>query len=148
MTRLKSKSIASLLKNKNFSHLQTELTRLDRYTLQLRALLPDAMAPHCQVVKIQHGSISIAVDNSAWLAKLRFLTPKIKQLYRQQYHLPLTQVKLLVSRPVSAKTGQPNQSKKRKLSQISARYIHDYADSLESSDLKQALLRLVRQSRH
>jgi len=143
MSRLKSRSLASLLKNKGFSHIQAEISRRNLYTQQLRAILPDSMALHCQVVNLQHGSLSIAVDNSAWLAKLRFLVPQIKQIYRQEHHLQLNHVKLLVSRPadaVSAKQSSPHL--KRQLSANSVKFIHDYAESLEPSDLRLALLRL------
>lgn len=144
MSRLKSRSIASLFKNKGFSHLQSEIKRRKRYTLQLRAILPESMAPHCQVVKMQHGVISIAVDNSAWLAKLRFLVPQIKQIYRQEHHLPINHINLLVSRPADMVPNQSKDHRKRQLSANSARFIHDYAESLQSSELKQALLRLAR----
>jgi len=142
MSRLKSRSLASLLKNKGFSHIQAEITRRKLYTQQLRAVLPAPMAPHCQVVNLQHGSLSIAVDNSAWLAKLRFLVPQIKQIYRQEHHLQLNHINLLVSRPADAAAKQPRQILKRQLSANSVRFIHDYAKSLEPSDLRQALLRL------
>ena len=143
MSRLKSRSLASLLKNKGFSHLQAEITRRKRYTEQLRAVLPATMAPHCQVVQLQHGSLSIAVDNSAWLAKLRFLVPQIKQIYRQEHHLQLNHINLLVSRPAADTAAKPSRHhQKRQLSANSVRFIHDYAESLQPSDLRQALLRL------
>jgi len=143
MSRLKSKSLASLLKNKGFSHIQAEITRRKLYTQQLRAILPESMATHCQVVNLQHGSLTIAVDNSAWLAKLRFLVPQIKKIYRQEHHLQLNNIKLLVSRPADAVTEkQPIPHLKRQLSANSAKFIHDYAESLEPSDLRLALLRL------
>ena len=142
MSRLKSRSLASLLKNKGFSHLQAEITRRKRYTEQLRAILPATMAPHCQVVQLQHGSLSIAVDNSAWLAKLRFLVPQIKQIYRQEHHLQLNHINLLVSRPADTAAQPSRRLQKRQLSANSVRFIHDYAESLEPSELRQALLRL------
>ena len=142
MSRLKSRSLASLFKNKGFSHLQTEITRRKHYTQQLRAVLPAAMAPHCQVVKLQHGSLSIAVDNSAWLAKLRFLVPQIKQIYRQEHHVQLNHINLLVNRPADTAAHSPRQHRKRQLSANSVRFIHDYAESLEPSELRLALLRL------
>jgi len=134
--------MASLFKNKGFSHIQAEITRRNSYTQQLRAVLPTAMAPHCQVVNLQHGTLSIAVDNSAWLAKLRFLVPQIKQIYRQQHHLQLSHINLLVTRPADTAIQPPRQRQKRQLSANSVRFIHDYAESLQPSDLRQALLRL------
>jgi len=142
MSRLKSRSLASLFKNKGFSHLRTEITRRQHYTQQLRAVLPAAMAPHCQVVNLQRGSLSIAVDNSAWLAKLRFLIPQIKQIYRQEHHLQLNHINLLVSRPANRTTKPTRNLQKRQLSANSVKFIHDYAKSLEASELRQALLRL------
>ena len=142
MSRLKSRSLASLLKNKGFSHLQAEITRRKRYTEQLRAVLPANMAPHCLVVQLQHGSLSIAVDNAAWLAKLRFLVPQIKQIYRQEHHLQLNHINLLVSRPSDTAAQPSGHHQKRQLSANSVRFIHDYAQSLEPSELRQALLRL------
>ncbi|HED17495.1 MAG TPA: DUF721 domain-containing protein [Gammaproteobacteria bacterium] len=142
MSRLKSRSLASLLKNKGFSHIQAEITRRKLYTQQLRAILPASMAAHCQVVNLQQDSLSIAVDNAAWLAKLRFLLPQIKQIYRQEHHLQLKHIKLLVSRPTDTAVKQASPQLKRQLSANSVRFIHDYAESLEPSDLRLALLRL------
>lgn len=148
MSRLKSRSLASLFKNKGFSHLQAEITRRKHYTQQLRAILPAAMAPHCQVVNLQQGSLSIAVDNAAWLAKLRFLVPQIKKIYRQQHHLQLNHINLLVTRPADTATKPPMHRQKRQLSANSVRLIHDYAESLDPSDLRQALLRLSSRKKH
>ena len=54
----------------------------ESWTEQLRAVLPESIAPHCRVADIRNGRLTILVADSSWATRLRFELPETKKALR------------------------------------------------------------------
>jgi len=72
-----NKKILDLLSSSQRSY--TPLSRLLRqsslqesWTLQLRTLLPEELAPHCIVRNLQYNTLQVQTTDATWATRLRF----------------------------------------------------------------------------
>lgn len=125
--------------------LATLLTRsrvLQRYTHELRKLLPATFADHVHVAQLNEEQLVITADTSGWAAKLRFMAPQLLEQFKQVTAIPTLnsiEIKLLPgnsSRPATRTATM-------QLNQENSVLIQSLADSVEDPSLAQALHRLA-----
>ncbi len=70
----------------------------DAWTQELRAVLPKALAGHCQVTDLQGSSLLISCRSAAIATKLRFLAPNLVPKLRALGHFSaLTDLQIRVA---------------------------------------------------
>ena len=57
--------------------------RMQALTLQVRALLPSQLAPHCTVVNLSGTRLTLHADNASFATRLQFETPKLRVRLQQ-----------------------------------------------------------------
>lgn len=110
------------------------------YALQQRfsAIVPANLAPYCQVLSLEFGTLTIATGNAVIGAKLRQLAPQlVVDMQKGGSQVSGIRVKVQVSypRPVAAKTT-------RRLSPKVQNTLHHFTAGLADSPLKDALRKL------
>jgi hypothetical protein len=127
-------------------------TLRDAWTAQLRALLPEDVAPHCEVANIQNGILILHCENAAWATKLRFHVPTLPSRLRQLADFVSVQdIRVRVAPNLTHAAGTleaPADSKSpadfAPPKPPDASSLRDLAETLEEGSLKAALERLAR----
>ncbi len=119
-----------------------QLRALDEH---VRTLLPSPCADHCRLANIRGGILSLAAESPAWASRLRFHAPQILRDLRQNAHLQVNKVHVLVS-PTRASVERPRR-RRADLSHKSASLLHDTALNINDPQLRAALFRIARRGR-
>jgi hypothetical protein len=87
--------------HRHFTPLQRLLHRSsqqERWTAELRALLPDTIARECRVTGLSGTTLDIVCRSAAAATKLRFMTPKLlPRLTGLQDYRQLTEIRIRVA---------------------------------------------------
>ena len=104
------------------------------------SVAPAQLAPSCQVMGLQLGTLSIAVANSTLAAKLRQLAPELVVLLQNKgFQVSGIRVKVQVSFDRSRPRLAP-----RQLSQTAQQALNQLSSGLSDSPLKHALEKMAR----
>lgn len=116
---------------------------LRRLTAVLRDIVPAPLAEHCQAANLESGVLVIAVDSSAWAAKLRYHLAALLPQLKARGDLPvIDQVRLRIQPPRLDRPPRP--AYRRPLSAATAALIAQVADHTTDAALREALHRLAR----
>jgi hypothetical protein len=135
------KSVRQLLKGKpTLKRLELEISAQKALLAQLRAMLPDDLAPHCVAARLRERQLVIYADSPAWTTRLRFFAPKIPGLLRPVYPaVHEVRVRMLIHR-----TRPTPHRRSARHSDQAAYIIQQSAMNTSEPDLRAALLRLSR----
>lgn len=116
---------------------------LEEATRKIRTHLPEPLNSHVQVANFKDGVLLLHVDASVWAGRLRFLTPRILDVWHKEMSdlPPITQVKIKVRRvpkPTDKPTVQPSP-----MSGETRKLLHDVASASSHPRLQEALRRLA-----
>ncbi len=131
-----SKKIKSLLDRAGY------LNELTRY---LRTILPETIAPHCQVANIKMDrsgmNLVLITDSPVWSTKIRFYIPTILAHMKQHQELQQLRSVRIKTRPREYRIEE-EQIRVVQMSDESAHLIAQAANSTQDENLKAALKRL------
>lgn len=127
--------------------LVTRSRQLRGLTEKFRALLEPDLAPHCYIGNIDKDRLIILVDSAAWASKFRFysqsILPALHSLHPSFCNVTDIQTKILnqVFEPA------PIPYKPPVLSPENAKGLRTLADSVDDSNLQEALTRLAERAK-
>ena len=120
---------------------------LQSLTRVLREHIDPVLSDHISVVNLRHDSAIIAADSSAWLSKIRYLTPVILQILQTQPGLmTLSNIQLKVQ-PVSNSDASIQNRRQLSLSSSSTKALESAASGINDPDLAESLRRLSRKGK-
>lgn len=64
--------------------LLAEASRLRRLTASLYRMIPSELAPHCEIIGLDDGILTIGVESPAWQTRLRFLQNDLLRTWQSQ----------------------------------------------------------------
>lgn len=109
---------------------------------RLRALLPAPLGDHVTVANSRNGILTIQTDSAAWAARLRFEVPAILgNLNEADPAAAIETIRVKVRPPEHT---PPPAAQKPAMSDNTARFLRDVAESLSEPELRDSLLRLSR----
>ena len=127
--------------------LVTRSRQLRGLTEKFRTLLEPDLAPHCYIGNIDKDRLIVMVDSAAWASKFRFysqsILPALNSLHPSLSRVTHIQAKILnqVFEPA------PIPYKPPELSPENAKGLRTLADSVDDSDLQEALTRLAQRAK-
>lgn len=129
--------------------LVTRTRQLRRLTTILREQLDETLAPHCYIGSLEPASLTILVDSAAWASRLRFetgqLVDKLHAVHPAFARLAQIKVKIITDMRQDIPPTAAVQSQTRpQLNRENARIINSLADSIDDTELHDALQRLAR----
>ena len=134
--------VNNLLRSGPISSLLARARKLQDLDAQVRALLPDALQPHCHVLSLHDRVLVLAADSPVWAARLRFHAPKlVKQLSRQQM-VAVRTIRVRVRPPEKTITSAGKPAPDQKQGHLRAAALKQAAQTVSDARLKSALLRL------
>jgi hypothetical protein len=108
----------------------------------IKSHLDESLSQHLTVANFDEDAIILHASNSAWASRLRYNIPEIQNIARDQCNLPnLRTIRIKV---VPEQQDREIQTREIQLSTETKTLISEIAETVESDDLKAALLRLVR----
>ena len=85
-------------RNTSYSQLVEHARELALLTVVLHKHLPDSFAKHCQLANYRSNTLVIQSESAAWAAKLRYLTPQLRQeLSQHPTFSGLTEIRVRVA---------------------------------------------------
>ncbi len=137
-----SKEIKGLLDRASF---------LNQLTYYLRTILPETVAPHCQVANIKmvrnNMNLVLITDSPAWSTKVRFYLPTILAHMKKRPELQQLNSVRFKTRPREYHV-EDEQIRVVHMSNESAHLIAQAANSTQDKTLKAALKRLSNRGRN
>lgn len=118
--------------------------RLAKYDRRLREIVPSPLLDHVRLVIVDADRVVLEAESSAWLTRLRFHLPQLKQLLGRELKLRGRKVEIRVAAPSSSFDTTPGQ--RPVMSKRSARLLVESARSIDDTELSAALRRLARRS--
>jgi hypothetical protein len=109
---------------------------------RIRQLLPQPLGQHCVAASHAEQTLTLFTDSSAWSSRLRFYS---RELCLQLSNSRLATQKIdvrVIPKPAKTASRHKQAGKAVKLSSTAAEIILQTADSIEDTDLRQALQRL------
>ncbi|HEB63849.1 MAG TPA: DUF721 domain-containing protein [Gammaproteobacteria bacterium] len=132
-----SKEIKSLLDRASY---------LNELTCYLRTILPETVAPHCQIanIKMNRSGINLVLitDSPVWSTKIRFYIPAILSHMKKHKELQQLNSIRIKTRPREYHNTEEEQIRVVQMSDKSAQLIAQAANSTQDETLKAALKRL------
>lgn len=113
---------------------------MEKLNKALRALLPETIAEHCEIVNFHAQQLTIAADNASWSTQLRYHHPNLLDAL-QAISPELAQIKIIIrprSAPPAAQIG-----KSAALSTATGAELKRCADMIQHETLKAALEKLA-----
>ncbi|MCM2678786.1 DUF721 domain-containing protein [Echinimonas agarilytica] len=146
MRRFKPIAVDELLQNspQQIGQLFVRSRQLQQLQNRVRKALDDELAPHCQVISMHHGILTLEVDNPVWQWRLNMHRNAIVTTLRQQGMLSLSQIESKVS-PKHSQAKAVSDSGyvvNREITQQSASDLRDLAERVPEP-LKSKLLKLA-----
>ncbi|MGD2117474.1 MAG: DciA family protein [Chromatiales bacterium] len=127
------------------AHLKTLLhnsARQRQLLEHMRKLLPDPLGEHCVAASHVDQTLVLFTDSSAWASRLRFYSRELRHRLSNS-SVPTQKIDVRVIPKHTETTSLNNKSgKAAKLSPTAAEIILQTADTIEDTDLRQALQRL------
>lgn len=128
--------------------LVTRTRQLQRLTRLLREQLDETLAPHCYIGNLEPNYLTILVDSAAWASRLRFessqLPDKLRSVHPAFARLEHIKVKIITDLRAEAPKTDSQDVHRPHLNFENAQIINSLADSIEDTDLQDALHRLAR----
>jgi hypothetical protein len=122
--------------------LMPQARRLLELRQLLASLLPEPLARTCTVANYKHGKLVVFAENSAVAAKLKLLSPTIRDRLSNR-GVQVTEMDISVQAP---DTAQEKPEKKARLSGSAVSTLAELASQLPDSPLKQSIALLIRSS--
>ena len=117
------------------SRLLAQLNRI------LARALPAPLDAHCQVLNLHRHTLTLAVDNPLWAARLRYQTRTLLQQLAQVESVTVRTIQIKILPAPGQKQKKPNRNSR--LSADNARLLRQTANSLVDERLRAALLRVA-----
>ena len=126
--------------------LVTRTRQLKRLTTIFRAYTDSELAPHCYISNIEDSGLIVYVDSAAWATRLRFQVPQLIPLLRQSNPVfaKVENIKVKVLTLNSEVSPRPLQRTGPTMSIDNANGINTLSESIDDTELQQALRRLAR----
>ena len=115
-------------------------------TLQVRALLPSQLAPHCMVADLSGARLTLHADNASFATRLQFETPKLRvRLQQLKDFAAVTEIRVrAASGPLSEARRLPQLVLRRR---PPAGLLQRLAKGISDEGLRASVERLDRDSR-
>lgn len=124
--------------------LRDHCARLAKYDRRLREIVPPPLLDHVRIVIVDADRVVLEAESSAWLTRLRFHLPQLKQLLWRELKLRGRKVEIRVAAPSRSTEAEPGQ--RPAMSKRSSRLLIESARSIDDPQLSAALRRLARRS--
>jgi len=127
--------------------LVTRSRQLRGLTEKFQALLEPGLASHCYICNIDKNTLTVMVDSAAWASKFRFYSQSILTDLRS-LHPSFSNVTHIQAKILNQKYEPPPVPyKPPELSPENAKGLKTLADSVDDSDLQEALTRLAQRAK-
>ena len=127
--------------------LVTRSRQLRGLTDKFRALLEPALAAHCYIGNIDNDRLIVMLDSAAWASKFRFYSQSILTDLRN-LHPSFSNVTHIQTKILNQKyEAPPVPYKPPEMSPENAKGLTTLADSVDDSDLQEALTRLAQRAK-
>jgi hypothetical protein len=138
-----NRPLAFLDTSRELRLLTAQAQQLRKLQRQYAQIVPAALKPSSQVLRLDQTVLTIAANNGATAAKLRHISHDLIESF-QQFNLALTEIKI----KVQVDSNAPAEiSTPRLISNEAGQELSNLADRLQDSPLKSALKRLALKSK-
>jgi hypothetical protein len=95
------KSFSQLLANSSgiLCHLSYHSQTLQRVEKLFHESLPFPLNRHCHIANLREQTLVVNTDSSLWATRLRYITPELKQRWRQNGLMPIINQVIVQVRP-------------------------------------------------
>ncbi len=110
----------------------------------LQIWLPNELAPHCQILNIENGTLTLAGNSAAFVTRLRYLTPELMDVLNSHDALPT--IKQIIYKVIPPTIEKTIVSKKAQpfLSSTTLKLLEQTAENINHPQLKKALKNMAR----
>lgn len=109
----------------------------------LQAELPSMLAPHCQVLNIENGTLVLAGDSAAFVTRLRYLTPEIIDTLNSNDAIPTVNHVICKVIPQTKKNGV-SEKPPLSLSSSTRQLLEQTAGNIKHPQLKKSLTTMAK----
>ncbi len=140
--------VQSLLKRTYLGKLTSQCQKILAFETAVMGCLPEPLAQHCHLSNISNTALVLESSSPVWTAKLRFQTSHILKKIKQVPELQHIQAIRIRTVPSNSATKQFRQKPTKPcISESSAKFLQDIAESTPDPTLKACYLRLSKHTR-
>jgi len=142
--QIKMKSLGELFGSReSIKTLNKKLAQHAALLARIRLLLPEPLGDHCIGAVPHETRLVLFVDSPAWASRFRYLGRDLREKLKAE-GVALESIRIKVFLPQSAPAERHHPAEPLTLSKESAAMIRSTAECTESTELREALLRLSR----
>lgn len=128
--------------NKQLAEICQQSMQLEELSEKVLKLLPQELAPYCQVASFNKGCLHLTTSDANWASQLRYALPELRDRLRTEAQMyQLTSIKIIIATPNI--TPEKDNKKTLALSNAAKATIISESQNCSYQPLRTALLHLA-----